>query len=170
MRAITLAICCLLGALQTPALQAAPADCQAEGSFTVHLSSLDQQLLTILGAGANNGDTPELIRYNERTDSINKPILGNYARLRLAAMALRDGDTEFARQQLSQVEQRSPAAVDAALLLAESYRLDGDRQRARDWFVRIAARFPGNPRAISGLVLAGDDSVSYTHLTLPTKA
>ena len=157
MRAITLAICCLLGALLTPALQAAPADCQAEGSFTVHLSSLDQQLLTILGTGANNGDTPELIRYNERTDSINKPILGNYARLRLAAMALRDGDTEFARQQLSQVEQRSPAAVDAALLLAESYRLDGDRQRARDWFVRIAARFPGNPRAISGLVLAGDD-------------
>ena len=97
MRAITLAICCLLGALQTPALQAAPADCQAEGSFTVHLSSLDQQLLTILGAGANNGDTPELIRYNERTDSINKPILGNYARLRLAAMALRDGDKVMIR-------------------------------------------------------------------------
>ena len=84
MRAITLAICCLLGALLTPALQAAPADCQAEGSFTVHLSSLDQQLLTILGAGANNGDTPELIRYNERTDSINKPILGNYAIARKA--------------------------------------------------------------------------------------
>ena len=72
-------------------------------------------------------------------------------------MALRDGDTEFARQQLNQVEQNSPAAVDAALLLAESYRRDGDRERARTWFVRIAARFPGNPRAVSGLVLAGDD-------------
>jgi len=75
----------------------------------------------------------------------------------LAALALKDGDTEFARQQLSEVEQNSPAAVDAAFLLAESYRRDGDKERARAWFIRIAARFPGNPRAVSGLVLAGDD-------------
>jgi tetratricopeptide (TPR) repeat protein len=157
MRAITLAISCLLSALLPPTLQAATADCRAETSRTVALSTRDQQLLEVLGGHASNSHTPSLIRYNDQSGNINQPILGNYARLRLAAMALRDGDTEFARQQLNQVEQNSPAAVDAALLLAESYRRDGDRERARTWFVRIAARFPGNPRAVSGLVLAGDD-------------
>jgi len=157
MRAINLAVFCLLGTLLTPSLQAAPADCGADSSRPLVLSSQDQQLLEILGGHASNSHTPTLIRYNDQTPGINQPILGNYARLRLAAMALRDGDTEFARQQLNQVEQNSPAAVDAALLLAESYRRDGDRERARTWFVRIAARFPGNPRAVSGLVLAGDD-------------
>ncbi|WP_303761512.1 lipopolysaccharide assembly protein LapB [Alcanivorax jadensis] len=157
MRAITLAVSFLLGTLVPPTLQAAAADCRADTSHALVLSTRDQQLLEVLGAHASNSHTPGLIRYNDQAGSINKPILGNYARLRLAAMALRDGDTDFARQQLSQVEQNSPAAVDAALLLAESYRRDGDRQRARTWFVRIAARFPGNPRAVSGLVLAGDD-------------
>mgnify|MGYP000303640643 FL=1 len=157
MRAITLAISCLLSTLLAPTLQAATADCRAETSRTVALSTRDQQLLEVLGAHASNSHTPSLIRYNDQSGNINQPILGNYARLRLAAMALRDGDTGFARQQLNQVEQNSPAAVDAALLLAESYRRDGDRERARTWFVRIAARFPGNPRAVSGLVLAGDD-------------
>jgi len=157
MRAITLAISCLLSALLAPTLQAATADCRAETSRTVALSTRDQQLLEALGAHASNSHTPSLVRYNDQSGNINQPILGNYARLRLAAMALRDGDTGFARQQLNQVEQNSPAAVDAALLLAESYRRDGDRERARTWFVRIAARFPGNPRAVSGLVLAGDD-------------
>ena len=157
MRAINQAVFCLLGTLLIPSLQAAPADCGADSSRPLVLSSQDQQLLEILGGHASNSHTPTLIRYNDQTPGINQPILGNYARLRLAAMALRDGDTEFARQQLNQVEQNSPAAVDAALLLAESYRRDGDRERARTWFVRIAARFPGNPRAVSGLVLAGDD-------------
>lgn len=157
MRAITLAISCLLSALLPPTLQAATAGCRVDTSRTVTLSTRDQQLLEVLGGHASNSHTPSLIRYNDQSGSINQPILGNYARLRLAAMALRDGDTDFARQQLSQVEQNSPAAVDAALLLAESYRRDGDRERARTWFVRIAARFPGNPRAVSGLVLAGDD-------------
>ena len=157
MRAINQAVFCLLGTLLIPSLQAAPADCRADSSRPLVLSSQDQQLLEILGGHASNSHTPTLIRYNDQTPGINQPILGNYARLRLAAMALRDGDTEFARQQLNQVEQNSPAAVDAALLLAESYRRDGDRERARTWFVRIAARFPGNPRAVSGLVLAGDD-------------
>ena len=159
MRAITLAVSFLFGTLLPTTLQAAPVDvdCRASTSRTVVLSTRDQQVLEALGAHASNSHTPALIRYNALAGSINKPILGNYSRLRLAAMALRDGDTDFARQQLSQVEQNSPAAVDAALLLAESYRRDGDRERARTWFVRIAARFPGNPRAVSGLVLAGDD-------------
>ena len=121
------------------------------------LHSADRNLVNLLDQPASEEQAPELLTYNSASRSINKPILGNYARLRLAALALQDGDTGFARQQLTQIEQNSPAAVDAALLLAESYRKDGDRERARAWFLRIAARFPGNPRAVSGLVLAGDD-------------
>ncbi|EKF75069.1 hypothetical protein A11A3_05234 [Alcanivorax hongdengensis A-11-3] len=117
----------------------------------------DQRVLQSFIEPARRDNAPLLLDYVQQTRSPNAPILSNYARLRLAALALRDGDTQFARQQLSQIEQNSPAAVDAALLLADSYRRDGDMERARGWFLRIAARFPGNPRAVSGLVLAGDD-------------
>lgn len=133
--------------------------CQEGERSTASLSlqHADQDLVSLLDKPATEQQAPALQHYNTASQSINKPILGNYARLRLAALALQDGDTAFARQQLSQIEQNSPAAVDAALLLAESYRKDGDRERARAWFLRTAARFPGNPRAVSGLVLAGDD-------------
>lgn len=158
MRAITQTACGLLTALLMAAgVHASPANCQADTGQVLSLPTVDRQLLGMLAEPASNAHSQMLLQYNSQTRSINQPILGNYARLRLAAMALRDGDTGFARQQLNQVEQNSPAAVDAALLLAESYRRDGDRERARSWFVRIAARFPGNPRPISGLVLAGDD-------------
>jgi F0F1-type ATP synthase membrane subunit b/b' len=135
-------------------LSAAPL---AASSSSLAISQDDEQLLDLLGHQATTTQARTLLAYNQHASSINKPILGNYARLRLAALALKDGDTAFARQQLSEVEQNSPAAVDAAFLLAESYRRDGDEERARAWFIRIAARFPGNPRAVSGLVLAGDD-------------
>ncbi|MCG8392113.1 MAG: hypothetical protein MI745_03430 [Pseudomonadales bacterium] len=137
--------------------KALAASCQEASAQPIVLQDDDRRLVQLFAEPATTGHANTLIRYNNQSDSINKPILGNYARLRLAAMALRDGDTQFARAQLSQVEQNSPAAVDAALLLAESYRRDGDRERARSWFIRTAARFPGNPRAVSGLVLAGDD-------------
>lgn len=130
--------------------------CQEGNLSSVALPNMDQHLVSLLDQPATDQQAPILLQYSN-VQSINKPILGNYARLRLAALALQDGDTAFARQQLTQIEQNSPAAVDAALLLAESYRKDGDRERARAWFLRIAARFPGNPRAVSGLVLAGDD-------------
>ncbi|WP_202560332.1 lipopolysaccharide assembly protein LapB [Alcanivorax sp. DP30] len=131
--------------------------CEDGTQTSVMLPNADRNLVSLLDQPATDRQAPMLLEYNSQAQSINKPILGNYARLRLAALALQDGDTHFARQQLSQIEQNSPAAVDAALLLAESYRKDGDRERARAWFLRIAARFPGNPRAVSGLVLAGDD-------------
>ncbi|WP_194285801.1 tetratricopeptide repeat protein [Alcanivorax sediminis] len=131
--------------------------CQEGSHSSITLHNADRTLVSLLDQPAADQQAPILLQYSSTTPSINKPILGNYARLRLAALALQDGDTTFARQQLTQIEQNSPAAVDAALLLAESYRKDGDRERARAWFLRIAARFPGNPRAVSGLVLAGDD-------------
>ena len=138
--------------------QVQAATCVSEPPQTgVALAQSDRSVIALLDSRADASQVSPLIHYNQQSNSINKPILGNYARLRLAAMALRDGDTAFARTQLSQIEQNSPAAVDAALLLAESYRRDGNEEQARAWLLRTAARFPGNPRAVSGLVLAGDD-------------
>ncbi|EDX89458.1 MULTISPECIES: tol-pal system YbgF family protein [unclassified Alcanivorax] len=151
---LTLTLLPLASMADSACLSAAPF---AASSSSLAISQDDEQLLDLLGHQATTTQARTLLAYNQHASSINKPILGNYARLRLAALALKDGDTAFARQQLSEVEQNSPAAVDAAFLLAESYRRDGDEERARAWFIRIAARFPGNPRAVSGLVLAGDD-------------
>ena len=151
---LTLTLLPLASMADSACLSAAPL---AASSSSLAISQDDEQLLDLLGHQATTTQARTLLAYNQHASSINKPILGNYARLRLAALALKDGDTAFARQQLSEVEQNSPAAVDAAFLLAESYRRDGDEERARAWFIRIAARFPGNPRAVSGLVLAGDD-------------
>lgn len=134
----------------------AHAGCLDAPAATTRLSQADRQLLDFFAQQASRDQVPVMQQYNQGNSS-NQAILGNYARLRLAALALQGGDSQFARQQLSQVEQNSPAAVDAALLLAESYRRDGDQERARGWFMRIAARFPGSPRAVSGLILAGDD-------------
>ncbi|GEM_PF-530699 len=131
--------------------------CAQDIQHGVALAQSDRSVMSLLDSHADASQASPLIQYSQQSSSINKPILGNYARLRLAAMALRDGDTTFAREQLSQIEQNSPAAVDAALLLAESYRRDGNEEQARAWLLRTAARFPGNPRAVSGLVLAGDD-------------
>ncbi len=151
---LTLTLLPLASMADSACLSAAPF---AASSSSLAISQDDEQLLDLLGHQATTTQARTLLAYNQHASSINKPILGNYARLRLAALALKDGDTAFARQQLSEVEQNSPAAVDAAFLLAESYRRDGDEERARAWFIRIAALFPGNPRAVSGLVLAGDD-------------
>lgn len=151
---------CVLALLITASGFSHGTSCQENAPPPLTLASLagdDRTLVSLLDEPATEQQAPALQHYNRAAQSNNKPILGNYARLRLAALALRDGDTTFAREQLAQIEQNSPAAVDAALLLAESYRKDGDRERARAWFLRIAARFPGNPRAVSGLVLAGDD-------------
>ena len=147
----------LIAALLVVAGYSHGSTCQDGIRSSVTLQNADRDLVSLLDQPAAERQAPVLLQYNNVAQSINKPILGNYARLRLAALALQDGDTHFARQQLTQIEQNSPAAVDAALLLAESYRKDGDRERARAWFLRIAARFPGNPRAVSGMVLAGDD-------------
>ena len=119
---LTLTLLPLASMADSACLSAAPTATTA----SLAISQDDKQLLDLLGHQATTTQARTLLAYNQHASSINKPILGNYARLRLAALALKDGDTAFARQQLSEVEQNSPAAVDAAFLLAESYRRDGD--------------------------------------------
>jgi hypothetical protein len=84
-------------------------------------------------------------------------VMRNYARVALAASQVRQGAFDQARQILTQVELDSPAAVRAALLLAESYRMQGQQEVAGKWLLRIADRYSSDPDALSGLLMAADD-------------
>lgn len=81
----------------------------------------------------------------------------SHARVVLAAEHLRAGRHESARQVLAQVDLASPVAVDAALLLAESYRLQGNDTQAQAWLMRVAQRYSSDPEALSGLLLSARD-------------
>lgn len=57
----------------------------------------------------------------------------------LAASLLAESRTEQARELLKAVPVGSRSAVTAALLLADSWRIAGEPERALQWFLRIAA-------------------------------
>lgn len=78
------------------------------------------------------------------------------AHLVYAAQLLQRQDYAGARQHLKQIPIESTAAVPAALLLAESWRLQGEPQQAIDWFIRIARQYPYNLEALEGLLAAAN--------------
>jgi DNA repair exonuclease SbcCD ATPase subunit len=76
----------------------------------------------------------------------------NRARLTLAAEYLRDSRFTDARQLLSAIELDSPVAVQASLLLAESFRLEGDPVRASQWLLRTGQRYGADPEALASML------------------
>lgn len=81
----------------------------------------------------------------------------SHARLVLAAERVRKQDYTGARQSLAQIDLSSTVAVDAALLLAESWRLQGDSVKSHAWLMRVAQRYSSDPRALEGLLLSAQD-------------
>lgn len=81
-------------------------------------------------------------------------ILKNQLRLRLGALYLKNADYDAARATLKQIDTGSPAAISASLLLAESYRLQGDTENAVQWFLRAAKQYPYRPATLEGLINA----------------
>lgn len=81
----------------------------------------------------------------------------SHARLVLAAERVRKQDYIGARQSLAQIDLSSTVAVDAALLLAESWRLQGDPAKSHAWLMRVAQRYSSDPRALEGLLLSARD-------------
>lgn len=75
----------------------------------------------------------------------------------LAALHLQQQDYKAAQRLLLKLPQTSSSAVPAALLLAESWRLQGNIEKASDWFIRVGQRYPHNYQALAGLVSAADD-------------
>lgn len=86
-----------------------------------------------------------------------RQVATSHARLVLAAEHIRAARYDQARQVLAQVDLASTVAVDAALLMAESWRLQGDDQRAQAWLMRVAQRYSSDPRALEGLLLSAQD-------------
>lgn len=74
--------------------------------------------------------------------------------IQLAASWLSELQTDKARELLRSIGVESPSAVTAALLLAESWRQDGEPDKAVQWFLRIAAQYPQNLDALKGLLAA----------------
>lgn len=76
------------------------------------------------------------------------------ARLQLAAHAIRSNDFDTARDLLRQIGTSSPVAIDAGLLLAESWRLEGKPDQAIAWFMRVGRHFSDHARALEGMLEA----------------
>lgn len=86
-----------------------------------------------------------------------RQVATSHARVVLAAEHIRAARYEQARQVLAQVDLASTVAVDAALLMAESWRLQGDDRQSQAWLVRVAQRYSSDPRALEGLLLSAQD-------------
>lgn len=72
----------------------------------------------------------------------------------LAASWMKEQQTDKARELLHVIGVDRPAAVTGALLLAESWRMDGEPDKAVQWFLRIAAQQPQNLDTLNGLLAA----------------
>lgn len=79
-------------------------------------------------------------------------VASNRARVVLAATYMSQSRFDEARVLLSTVELDSPVAVQASLLLSESWRLQGDLQRSDQWLLRTAQRYGSDPEALRSLL------------------
>lgn len=159
MRATTLS---LLTACLLPVLPAHAGDCpDTESRSAAQLTAEATPLLSQLAAPLDQAESGLISGYLHKAGASSRSqdyVLRNYARVALAATQLREARYDSARQTLSQVELDSPAAVRAALLLAESYRMQGQHPTAASWMLRIAERYSSDPEALSGLLLAAEDA------------
>lgn len=89
-----------------------------------------------------------------------RKVATSHARVVLAAERVKQARYAEARQILSQIDLSSTVAVDAALLLAESWRLQGNDANSQAWLIRVAQRYSSDPRALEGLLLSANDLAS----------
>lgn len=107
------------------------------------------------------------IRDANKLEPAARLVLKNHLLLRQGAQQLAAGDYAQGREQLKQVETDSPSAVQASLLIAESYRLEQQPEQAKEWFLRTAHHYPYRTQTLSGLISAANDQpVEQTGLAL----
>lgn len=92
-------------------------------------------------------------------------VLTSHARLQLAALLLQQGDYGRSRAVLMALPQKSPVAVPAALLLAQTWLAEKNHSEAVQWYLRTIQRYPFHPQALAGLLdaaalLKNDDTRS----------
>lgn len=108
------------------------------------ISTLQQYLAQLQARNVGNLPAADL----PATDK----VAANRARLVVAASHLQNQRFDEARQLLAGIELDSPVAVQASLLLAESWRLQGDHQRAAQWMLRTGQRYGADPQALTSLL------------------
>lgn len=100
-------------------------------------------------------NTAGLKQYLETAASGSRPadfVLRNYARFMLGSAYIRQQRFSEARSLLSEVRLDSPAGVDTALLIAQSHLMQGNREAAIKWYMRVGERYPASPRVLSSLL------------------
>ncbi|MCC1497808.1 hypothetical protein [Alcanivorax sp. 1008] len=139
--------------LMQPAQAAEQEQCQT--SKTVHSHAQSRQVLQALTQDDLTDRQTVLEQYLAAppgtAGAVDRVAL-NRARLTLAAEYLSKSRFIEARQLLSAIELDSTVAVQASLLLAESFRLEGDPQRAAQWLLRTGQRYGADPEALRGLL------------------
>lgn len=97
------------------------------------------------------------IQQSQKLSASSAFVLTNRLRLQLGAYLLSQNKYDEARSELLKVETKSSSAIEASLLLAHSYRLQGNRDEAVQWFLRAAKQFPYDPAALQGLIDAAEE-------------
>lgn len=127
--------------------------CQPEQAQHVHSPSRDiLQLLTRPDQGERRTRLEQFLANPPASPQALDRVALNRARLTLAADYLRESRFIETRQLLSAIELDSPIAVQASLLLAESFRLEGDHIKAGQWLLRTGQRYGADPEALASLL------------------
>jgi hypothetical protein len=132
---------------------AAEEDCSA--SVRVPTQQQSRQVLLALSE-ADQGSRREVLEQYlanppTRITAVERVAL-NRSRLALAADYLTESRFPEARQLLSAIELDSPIAVQASLLLAESFQLEGDHARSAQWMLRTGQRYGADPDALKSML------------------
>jgi hypothetical protein len=138
---------------------AAPLMCQRDAVITAHAK--DEPDLSHLVAALSGKETDQSARLDALERAITttprsqaEMMLQDRARLYLAGMAIQQQQFEAAREMLKVVSTESPLAAQAGLLIAESWRLQGNNGESLQWLLRIGRRFSDDINALQGLLRA----------------
>jgi hypothetical protein len=127
--------------------------CQSSQQHSSH--SRSREILRLLTGSNTDGRRHQLEQFlaspPDSRLSIDRVAL-NRARLTLAAEYLTESRFAEARQLLTAIELDSPIAVQASLLLAESFQLEGDPVRASQWLLRTGQRYGADPDALASML------------------
>ena len=151
----TLAILLLSSCLLSPTALASGSDPCASSSQSAPLQTQSRAVLKALTQPHSESRRDLLEQYLASPPAILAAadrVALNRTRLTLAADYLQNARFLEARQLLSAVELDSPVAVQASLLLAESFRLEGDSLRSAQWLLRTGQRYGADPDALTSML------------------
>lgn len=121
-------------------------------------ASIESSLKTLGQTAATEKELEAALHGARHLKPAERFVIENQLRLRLAALQMQQQDFEQARNTLKQINTESPAALQASMLMAESYRLTGQPADARSWFLRTAQHFPYRAATLNGLLSAAHDA------------